>query len=248
LFALLVFAPRAQAATITVNAGGNLQAALDAARPGDTIVLQAGAVFTGSFKLPAKGGTAYITIRSSAADSSLPPAGSRISPASAPLLAKIRSTNAGAALRTAAGASYWRLQFLEISPSSSTSGANLVDFGSAGSSQSTLASVPQHLVIDRCYLHGDPGFGQRRGVALNSGDTQIVNSYFSDFKGVTQDTQAIAGWNGPGPYLIDNNYLEAAGENILFGGGDPSIPNLVPGRIVIRRNLVTKPLAWMTQS
>ena len=70
--AAIAFASSVQAATITVNAGGNLQAALDAARPGDTIVLQAGAVFTGSYKLPAKGGTAYITIRSSAPDGSLP--------------------------------------------------------------------------------------------------------------------------------------------------------------------------------
>ena len=107
------------------------------------------------------------------------------------------STTAGSAFRTAAGATYWRLQFLEILPSASTSGANLVEFGGAGSSQSTLASVPQHLVMDRCYLHGDPGFGQRRGVALNSGDTQIVNSYFSDIKGVSQDTQAIAAGTAP---------------------------------------------------
>ena len=245
--AAIAVASWVQAATLTVNAGGNLQAALDAARPGDTIVLQAGAVFTGTYELPAKGGTTYVTIRSSAPDAMLPPAGRRITPSSAPLLAKIRSTSAGPAIRTAAGASYWRLLFLEISPAASTSSANLVEFGSAGSSQNTLASVPQHLIIDRCYLHGDPGFGQRRGVALNSGDTQIVNSYFSDFKGATQDTQAIAGWNGPGPFLIDNDYLEAAGENILFGGGDPSIPNLVPTRIVIRRNLVSKPLAWMSQ-
>jgi hypothetical protein len=148
-----------QAATITVDAGGNLQSALDAARPGDTIVLQAGAVFTGDFTLPAKGGAAYITIRSSAPDGSLPPAGSRITPSSAPLLAKIRSTSAGPAFRTAAGASYWRFLFLEIFPSTSTSSSNLVEFGTF--SQTTLASVPHHLVMDRCYLHGDPGFGQR---------------------------------------------------------------------------------------
>jgi len=238
----------AQAATITVNAGGNLQAAIDAAKPGDTIVLQAGAVFTGSFKLPAKGGGAYITIRSSAPDSSLPPAGTRISPSSAPLLAKIRSTSAGPALRTAAGASYWRLLFLEIYPSTATSSANLVEFGAAGSSQTTLAAVPHHLIIDRCYLHGDPGFGQRRGLALNSGDATIVNSHFSDFKGVSQDTQAILGWNGPGPFLIENNHLEAAAENIMFGGSDPVIPQLVPSGIRIRHNLITKPLAWQTQS
>ena len=237
-----------QAATLTVNAGGNLQAALDAAKPGDTILLQAGAVFTGSFILPAKGGTAYITIRSSAPDGSLPPPGRRITPGSAPLLAKIRSTSSGPAFATAPGASYWRLMFLEIYPSASTASANLVAFGGTGSSQSTLASVPHHLIVDRCYIHGDAGFGQRRGVALNSGDAQVVNSYFADFKAVNQDTQAIAGWNGPGPFLIDNNYLEAAGENIIFGGSDPNIPNLVPSNIVIRRNLVSKPLAWMSQA
>jgi len=37
-----------------VNAGGNFQAALNSASCGDTISLQAGAAFTGTFTLPAK--------------------------------------------------------------------------------------------------------------------------------------------------------------------------------------------------
>jgi hypothetical protein len=69
------------AATITVNAGGSLQAAIDAAQPVDTIVLQPGATFSGPFTLRAKNGTAYITIRSSTGDSLLPPEGTRITPA-----------------------------------------------------------------------------------------------------------------------------------------------------------------------
>ena len=247
LAAMVTLAQTAFAATITVNAGGNLQAAIDAAKPGDTIVLQAGATFTGPFKLRAKGGTSFITIQS-APNSALPPAGTRISPAAAPLLAKIKSSTGGPAMRTEAGATYWRLLLLEFLPGSSTSNANLVEFGAAGSSQSTLSVVPQHLEMDRCYLHGNPSYGQRRGLALNGGDSRILNSYFADFKGVLQDTQAIAGWNGPGPYLIENNYLEAAGENILFGGTDPNIPNLVPTGITLRRNLISKPLAWMNES
>ncbi len=39
---------------IAVNAGGNLQSALDNARCGDVIELQAGATFTGPFLVPAK--------------------------------------------------------------------------------------------------------------------------------------------------------------------------------------------------
>jgi hypothetical protein len=242
-----VLTAHAEAATLTVNAGGDLQAAINTARPGDTILLAAGATFTGSFTLPAKNGTSYITIRSSAPDTALPPAGVRITPDFAAQLPKIRSTSTGAAFRTSAGSSYWRLQFLEIFPSSSTASADLVQFGSGGSSQNTLSVVPHHLVLDRAYLHGDPTYGQRRGVSLNSRDSEVTNSYFADFKSTSFDTQAICGWNGPGPFVIENNYLEAAAENVMFGGTDPYIPNLTPTGITIRRNTISKPKAWMTQ-
>ena len=96
--ALALFLPRpSAAATISVPAGGNLQAAIDAAKPGDVIELAAGATFDGPFKLRAKAGmsaTSRITIRS-VMSSGLPAAGVRITPAAAPLLANIRSTTAG---------------------------------------------------------------------------------------------------------------------------------------------------------
>jgi len=47
-------------AKLNVAAGGNLQAALDKAQPGDTIVLQAGATFRGPFRLPNKAGAGWI--------------------------------------------------------------------------------------------------------------------------------------------------------------------------------------------
>jgi hypothetical protein len=84
----------------------------------------------------------------------------------------------------------------------------------------------------------------QRGLSLNSAESTVSNSYISNIHGVGYDTQAIAGWNGPGPFHIINNYLEGAGENVLFGGADPGIPNLVPSDIEIRRNYVFKPLSW----
>ena len=50
----LAGAAGASAATVTVNANGDVQAAIDKARPGDTIELQPGATYTGHFTLSAK--------------------------------------------------------------------------------------------------------------------------------------------------------------------------------------------------
>src|SRR5262249_10252097 len=43
---------------------------------------------------------------------------------------------------------------------------------------------------------------------------------------------------------IENNHLEGSGENVIFGGADPAIANLVPSDIEIRRNHFFKPLTW----
>jgi len=58
------------AQAIAVPAGGNLQQAIDAARPGDTITLDPGATYVGNFVLPVKQGNQFITIRTSAASRS----------------------------------------------------------------------------------------------------------------------------------------------------------------------------------
>jgi hypothetical protein len=52
------------------------------------------------------------------------------------------------------------------------------------------------------------------------------------------------GWNGPGPFKIVNNTLAGAGENIMFGGSDPGIPNLIPSDIEVRRNYIVTPASW----
>ncbi|HEY6991803.1 MAG TPA: RICIN domain-containing protein, partial [Bryobacteraceae bacterium] len=63
-----------------------------------------------------------------------------------------------------------------------------------------------------------------------------------------QDTQALAGWNGPGPYTITNNYLEAGTEIVAFGGAATSIAGVVPSNIAIKGNLFYRPLSWMPGS
>src|SRR5574339_823913 len=77
---------RVHAATITVSAGDDLQAALDRARPGDIVVLEPRATFTGNFVLPLRDGSRPIIVRTGTPDSRLPNSTSRIGPEHADLL------------------------------------------------------------------------------------------------------------------------------------------------------------------
>src|SRR6185369_7561326 len=143
----VLMASLAYAAQISVPAGGDLQAALNAAQAGDTIVLAAGATFSGNFVLPVHTGSTHITVRSAAPDALLPPAGTRISPAYAPYLPKIKSPNNAPAIRTAPGSAYWKLQWLEIGPNAVTT-SDIIDLGDGSSAQNSLSLVPHDLVLD----------------------------------------------------------------------------------------------------
>jgi hypothetical protein len=223
---------------IVVAAGGSLQAALNAAQPGQVVQVQAGATFDGNFILPAKTGTGVITVRTSTPDAQLP-AGTRVGPAQEGLLPTLRSANSMPALRTAAGARGWRLIGLRfVGPDS----YDIVSLGDGAQRDRTL--VASDIVLDRAVIRGDATKGQKRGIALNSAHTQILNSYIAGIRYVGQESQSIAGWNGPGPYLIENNYIEAAAIGILFGGAVPAIDQLVPGDITIRRNHIVRPVSW----
>lgn len=239
---LLIFSAASPGATLVVPAGGDLQGAINAAAPGDTIVLEAGATYRGPFTLIPKTGDSFITIQSSRVSEIT----GRVSPSQRALLAALRSNIvAEPVIKTSGAAHHYKLVGLEISTFSSSDFIyDLVRLGTGDSSQSDLSSVPHHLILDRVWIHGFETQEVQRGISLNTAETSIINSYISDIHAVATDTQAICGWNGPGPYHILNNYLEAAGENIMFGGADPKIPNLVPSDIEIRANHLFKPLTW----
>jgi len=81
-------------------------------------------------------------------------------------------------------------------------------------------------------------------VLMNSAHTAVIDSYVSDFHTTGSDTQALVAWNGPGPFKLVNNYLEAAGENVMFGGAAAAMPGLIHSDIEIRRNHFRKPRSW----
>jgi hypothetical protein len=248
--------PAATRTPVTVTNGDELQSALDRASAGDTIVLAAGATFRPvspdrSFILrnrPMAAGQ-WITIRSSSATfdpSGAVPPNTRVDPSHTDQMPYLRAiASNAAAVRTESGAHGYWLIGLDIGIDASLSQqTTLVELGAANNA--AAASQPADIVIDRCYVHGNNTGNYRRGVALNGTRLAVIDSYVANFHDANSDSQAIAGWNGTGPFKIVNNYLEAASENIMFGGGDPAVADLVPSDIEIRRNLCTKPLAWRT--
>jgi len=118
-----------------------------------------------------------------------------------------------------------------------------IRLGDNGANQDTYAEIPQNIILSRMVTVAD-SVNVRRCVATNSGMTAIVDSWFDDCHEKGSDSQALGGWNASGPFLIENNHAAGAGENIMFGGGDPSIKNMVPTDITIRKNHVFTPPAW----
>ena len=239
--------PAVPGRTLVVSAGGNLQAALDSAQRGDEVVLAAGATFTGNFVLKPKSGTVangWVVVRSSQLGQL--PAGVRVGPAQAGLMARVQTANNMAALATAAGASGWWVAGVEVgvAPALAVLNNGLVLLGDGSSAQNSLSQVASYLVLDRVYVHASATQETKRCVALNSAASEVRDSYLYDCHANGMDTQAIAGWNGPGPYRIVNNMLAGAGENVIFGGADPAIAGLVPSDIEVRRNYLYTPATW----
>ena len=252
---------------VHVGADGNLQSALNAANCGDTIELQADATFSGIFRLPAKpcDDQHWIIVRTDAADSSLPPEGTRLTPCYAGVASLpgrpayacasprrvipqlIYSKKAGSGpIVLSAGANHYRLLGLELTR---PTGSGLVG---ALVIVDKIPATANNIVIDRVWLHGSPQDDTAHGVFLNRVTyAAMVDSYFSDLHctavtGACVDSQSIAGGTGDypaGPYKIVNNFLEAAGECILFGGGKSTT---TPADIEIRHNHLFRPMTWMS--
>lgn len=255
----------ATGAVTSVSVAGNLQSALEKASCGDIVELQAGATYSGVFTFPAKhcDDNHWIVVRTSAPDSALPPEGTRVTPcyagvsslpgrpplncsSAANVLAKLvmNAAPASGPIVFASGANHYRLLGLEITRQSNT--PIVYNLASV-----QLDGTIDHVVFDRVWMHGTARDETTRGIELGGSTyVSVVDSYFTDFHcisstGSCTDAQAIAGGLGNhpmGPYKIVNNFLEAAAENILFGGGAAT---LNPADIEIRHNHMFKPLTWM---
>lgn len=248
-----------------VKEGQDLQKAINDAKCGDTLELQAGATFPGIFHFPKKScdDAHWIIVRTGAPNDALPPENTILTPcyagvASIPgrpdfhcsavrnVLAKLeldRKSEAGPVLFED-GANHYRFIGLEVTRG--MPGLHMRDLVQPDKPDDTA----HHLIFDRLWLHGTPQDETKGGIHL-TGTTNvgIVDSFFTDFHcialhGSCIDSQAINGGGGDhamGPFKIVNNFLEASGEAIMFGGAPAT---QTPADIEIRHNHLFKPLLW----
>ena len=241
---------------IRVSAKSNLATAIDDAKCGDTLLLPAGASFDVT-ALPSKkcDDQHYITVRTDTPDSKLPPEGTRISPAwagvaSLPGRPPFAQPSGGPAkllatvvVRRASGATigdHFRFIGIEWTTPPDANIGRIV-----------AAEHTDHVIFDRNWFHAADGTEVGHGVGIIQGANMIavINSYVSGLNciartGKCTDATGIGGGGGDEPISalkIYNNFVEASGENILFGG---SAATIVPTDIEIRRNHLFRPMLW----
>jgi uncharacterized protein (TIGR03437 family) len=234
-----------RAATLVVPAGGDLQAALNAANCGDEISLESGATFQGNFVLRYKQCTGtdadYITIRPSNFNA-LPPAGTRITPANGSVMARVMANSSLPAIEAEASAHHYRIIGLEIT---NVGGAmvtqELIMLGNRSSGgKIPFPDHPHHLIFDRCWVHEATNDTTTpdavtttaiRGFNLDATDVLITESRIAGFRTYQPVPQGLEASNAilfPTSALrvtVRNTYLEAWFVPLFFGGSGGSSPN-----------------------
>src|SRR5260370_26339485 len=235
LMVLIGWSQAGSAGTIVVPDGGDLQAALNAAQCGDSVVLQAGATWDGEFRLPNRNCTASTPIRiGSSAQAYLP--NGRVGPADATNMPRIRALGTGvtgSAFIMAANSGYWVLDGLEITDNASAT--NVVN------ALITVADpTSHHLTVQRCYFHQkETGTNYNRsavrgiqfeGINLTFKWNYVyIIGYYNAALGngthYQMDSTAVLSVASQGPLLIEDNYLSTWWNNIFLGGGDTAPQN-----------------------
>ena len=250
--------------TFACHTALDLKNALAAAKPGDCIQLDPATVYSGNFIIPAlpQAGTPQYLHITTAGFHAKHPTGTRVSaPTDAQDMGIIVTPNAVAALRFTNGpqhSSYVRIYGVELYSVSTYIPPNYGSTTARGYGYGLIQNLsmmhpipepmPDHIIFDRCYIHGSPTVDLQQAVQANFNFGAVIDSWIDEIHMRGTDTQAVACWYADGPLKVVNNFLSAAGENVLFGGaGGPANPH-VPSDLEIRDNWIYKPLSWVLYS
>ena len=234
-----------------IQNGINFQSALDTVNCGDTIVLTAGATYSNAGKasqLPfyaknvgACDSTSWITIRTSDL-ASLPPAGTRVTPADASTMPKVLAASSHAALQFTANANHYQIigiEFTNIGGSVFNNSLVIVDGGNSNGAEGTFLTQPDHITFDRVWIHeatndtttpDSANTTSTRGMVINATDVTVKESRIAGFRNfhdsvTAESSNAILFPNSALRVNVINNYIEAWFVPIFFGGASGQTDN-----------------------
>lgn len=238
--------------------GTNLQSAINAASPGEVIVLTSGVTYQNSLRLPQgisnNPNGEYVTITSSDLNK-LPPKGTRVPASNAHMATIMANTgNPDFAILAQPGnlsqgilpTSYFKFVGVEITidPTVTLQYAIMnLDGATPKYNPTQIGELANHMFVLSSWVHGNPIANVQHGIGLGGVYEAVVDSTVSDCHFIGADAQAIGGRSGM-TLLIQNNTLEGSGENVLFGGAPAFYPNSITTDLEIIGNTFDKPLSW----
>lgn len=202
---------------VSVPAGGDLQAALDAYVPGTEIVLEAGATYTADRYRVTRTGT---RLRGQGAS--------------------LHGTG-WAALHVLPGVH--DVQVRDILATSDHPGAVILLGDNSSTTQGSLELVPRDIVLDGITI--PEHINGKRGIEVNAVAT-LRNLDIQNVWVAGQDNQAIGILNTPGPVTVEDFSLSSGGEIVMVGGDSLKIPGVWPCDLTFRRGRLWRPLTWQT--
>ena len=221
-------AVRPSGKVVTATAA-TLQGILDAAKPGDRIVGDPSTAWVGNWRINRVPDGPRVILTSSRDDVPL----RFLTATGQPVF---RATGR-------VGGLHWHNVEVTLDPKADfRGGQSLVEFGNG--TERDDSNTPRSLGFTKSRLFGNSGQDVRRAILANCADFFFIEGRVEEIHQRGSDSQAICGWSTGAGHLIRDAWLEAASENIMYGGSGNLGAAANPRDITLERVTLYKNPTW----
>lgn len=195
------------------------------------VTLELGTTCVGPFVFPARPGPGWVVI--TGPNGGVVPEGTRQLLANASQLPQVKygeSAQHTGSFSTATNGTHFRIVGIDMTEDPVCSGCAIgttnyasvySGYGNGGFTGTGYIIVDRSIIRDSTTSHN-----KVRGFHADAeyGHTAMIDSYCAGIHDVENDTQCFLSVNNPGPIVVRNNFLQATGENLMIGGGQPGLP------------------------